>query len=610
MGKFNFQIAKMILSCIFLILGLITSDSLSTVFLISSYIIIGYDIYIKVIKNIRNFEMFDENFLMVIATIGALVLNEIPEAVAVLLLYQIGEYFGDLAVDNSKESILALLDLKTDTANLIVDGNMIKVNPSELKVDDVIAILPGEKVPIDGIVIDGRSYLDTKSITGESKKRCLSVNDEILGGFINETSNLVVKVKTTYDNSTVSRIAKMIEEAENRKAPSEKFITKFSKGYTPTVVILALLIAIIPICLGFDNATWINRALVFLVISCPCALVISVPLSFFSGIGSAAKNGILFKGSNELELISKCDKVVFDKTGTLTRGSFEVTNVICGSNTKERMIELLAYAEYYSLHPIASTIKELYQKSIDVKKIKDFEELSGLGIKVFVKGDEVLVGNDKLLDRFDIVYQKVNMIGTKVNIAVNRKYMGTIIINDEIKEDSKNIVKSLKKAGINEVAMLSGDDIKIVEDVAKKLSIKEYYGNLLPDEKAIKVNEFNKNNKTIFVGDGVNDSVSLKYADIGISLGDIGSDIAIEASDVVFMNDDISKLPVAINISKLTRKIVWQNIMFSISIKVLVMILGILGIANMWLAVFSDVGVTFLAILNSLRIFKKVTKFN
>ena len=576
----------------------------------ASYLLIGGEVVLTAIKNIAKGQVFDENFLMTVATIGAFTINQYPEAVAVMLFYEIGETIQGYAVNKTRSSISSLMDIRAEYANLIMNGKEEKVSPETVKVEDVILVKPGEKVPLDGVVIEGESFIDTSALTGESVPRKIVPNDEILSGGINTSGLLKVKVTKKFGESTVSRILEMVENAASKKADTEKFITKFAKVYTPIVVVLAILIAVIPSIFIKDAlfSTWLYRALVFLVVSCPCALVVSVPLGFFAGIGGASKKGVLVKGSNYLELLKDLETVVFDKTGTLTEGVFSVTEINTNGIDKEKLIEVAAMAESFSNHPIAISIIKEYGKEIDKEVIKEYKEISGRGIKAVINNEEVLVGNSKLMNEFNILYNEVDSIGTVVYCAINGEFKGSIVISDKIKENAVEALINLKKAGVKKTVMLTGDNKKTAYKVGEKINIDEVHSELLPLDKVKEVEEImkrsNKNGKLAFVGDGVNDAPVLARADIGIAMGGIGSDAAIEAADIVLMKDDINALVDAINVSKKTNKILWQNIVFALGIKILVMVLGTFGIANMWTAVFADVGVTIIAIINSTRCFR------
>lgn len=604
----NKQLLRILISAIFFALGFILGsfDTISFICFIISYLVIGYDILWKAIKNCFHLELFDEAFLMTIATIGAFCIGEFPEGVAVMLFFQIGEYIQDIAMNRSRKSITHLMELKVDMATVVRGGNEKNVAAEEVKIDEVIVVRPGEKIPLDGVVLEGSSNLDTMSLTGESKPLSVRENDVVLSGGINMDRLLKIKVTSTFENSTVSKILKMMEEIDQNKATTEKFITRFSKVYTPIVVILALFLAIVPSIIVGNPSEWVYRALVFLVISCPCALVLSIPLGFFCGIGKSSKYGILVKNSEAMEKISKIDTIVFDKTGTLTEGKFKVNQIRSEFLKESELLKIAAYAEYYSNHPIALSIKQVYRDEIDESQISDYQEVPGQGIKVKIGSDEVLAGNEEMLKKANLPIPEEDAIGTIVYFVINGKYVGNILISDEIKEDSYSLVEKLKQVGVQHFAVLSGDHESIVSSVCKKLEIAEYHSRLLPIDKVeyLKKLEKTSKNPVAFVGDGMNDALVLASADVGISLGGIGSDAAIEASDMVLMNDRISLIAKAIQISKKTQNIIWQNIIFAISIKVLVLILGSLGIANIWSAVFSDVGVTVLAIMNSIRILK------
>ena len=577
---------------------------------IISYIIVGFEILRKAVRNIFRGKVFDENFLMSVATIGAFGIGEFPEAVAVMLFYQIGELFQSYAVDKSRKSIASLMDIRPDYANIYRDEKIEKVNPEEVKIGDTIIVKPGEKIPLDGTIIEGTTTLDTKALTGESLPREAKEGDKVLSGCINLNGVIKIKVEKEYGESTVSKILDLVENASSKKSKSENFITKFAKYYTPIVVIIALILAIIPplVISGATFSDWIYRALSFLVVSCPCALVISIPLSFFGGIGGASKMGVLIKGSNYLEALSNTEIAVFDKTGTLTKGVFEVQKIEPVGISKEELLKISAYAENYSNHPISKSIKQAYKKEIDEKQIKNYEELSGLGISAKINNQEVLVGNEKLMQKENIEYEKCKDIGTILYVAINKKYAGYILIADEIKKDSKQTIEELKKNGIKQTVMLTGDKKEVGESVAKEIGIDKVYTELLPTDKVQKVEELLKTKtakgKLAFVGDGINDAPVLALADIGIAMGGLGADSAIEAADVVIMTDEPSKIIKSIKLSKKTMKIVKENIIFAITIKILVLILAALGISTMWEAVFADVGVSIIAIINALRALK------
>ena len=617
-GKTNVQRAKfevkptLIIGTILYLIAVIGDfkGALALILFVASYLLIGGKVVLTAIKNIARGQLFDENFLMTVATIGAFSISEYPEAVAVMLFYEIGETIQGYAVNKSRSSISSLMDIRADYANIIIDGKEKKVSPETVKVEDIILVKPGEKIPLDGIVVEGESFVDTSALTGESVPRKIAVNDEILSGGINTNGVLKVKVTKKFGESTVSRILEMVENAANKKANTEKFITKFAKVYTPIVVALAILIAVVPSIFIKDAlfSTWLYRALVFLVVSCPCALVVSVPLGFFAGIGGASKKGVLVKGSNYLELLKDLETVVFDKTGTLTEGVFTVTEINTNNIQKEKLIEVAAMAESFSNHPIAISIIKEYGKEIDKEVIEEYEEIAGHGIKAVINNEEILIGNAKLMNQFNISYNEVDSIGTVVYCAINGEFKGSIVISDKIKENADEALINLKAAGVKKTVMLTGDNKKTAEKVGEKVNIDEVHSELLPLGKVKEVEKLlkasNKNGRLAFVGDGVNDAPVFARADIGIAMGGIGSDAAIEAADVVLMKDDINALVDAINVSKKTNKILWQNIIFALGVKVIVMVLGTFGIANMWTAVFADVGVTIIAIINSTRCFR------
>ncbi len=580
----------------------INKEIVSICLYIIAYLIIGFDILKEAFESIFKGEIFDENFLMVVATIGALIIKEFPEAIAVMLLYQIGEEFQDLAVDKSRNSIKKLMEIKPEIANLKRNDEIVEIKPEEVNIGDIIVVKPGEKVPLDGRVIKGTSMLDTKTVTGESVPRKIMENELIYSGSINLNSVIEVEVTKKFEDSTVSKILELVEQATSKKAKTEKFITKFAKYYTPIVCLLALMLAIIPpIIFKQYFMTWVYRALIFLVISCPCALVISVPLGFFAGIGGASKKGILIKGSNYLENLSKAKIAVFDKTGTITEGVFEIQEIVPNNITEEELLKIVAHGEKFSNHPLALSIRKKYNGSYDENQIENLEEISGKGVKAKIFGKQTLIGNSKLLKDENINFKEINKIGTIIYVAVDEEYKGYILIADKIKKDAKSAILDLKKENIKKTYMLTGDEKKIASKIAETVKIDEYEGELLPQQKLSKLEELIKNEKVIFVGDGINDSPCLARADIGIAMGGIGADAAIEAADVVIMNDETSKIPEVIKIAKKTMKIVKQNIIFAISVKIIILILGAFGFANMWLAVFADVGVSIIAILNSMR---------
>ena len=584
-------------------------EIINDIIFIISYIIVGIKIVIKAIKNIFRGEVFDENFLMAIATIGAFFVGEFPEAVAVMLFYQIGELFQSYAVDKSRKSIASLMDIRPDYANVYKDGELIKVNPEEVEIGENIIVKPGEKVPLDGIIVEGNSMIDTSALTGESVPRKVNVGEEILSGCINQNGVLTIKVTKEFAESTVSKILDLVENASSKKSKSENFISKFAKYYTPVVVILAVILAILPpvITKQYNFSEWVYRALSFLVVSCPCALVISIPLSFFGGIGGASKKGILVKGSNYLEALAQTETIVFDKTGTLTKGVFEVQKINAINISEQELIEIAAYAESYSNHPIALSVRKVYGKEIDNNRIADNKEISGLGIEATIDNKKVLVGNQKLMKQYNIEYKECDDIGTILYIAVNNEYVGYILISDKIKRDSLTCIKELQNKNIKTI-MLTGDKKQVGEKVANELKIDKVYTELLPDGKVQELEKLikqrNTHKKIAFVGDGINDAPVLALADIGIAMGGMGSDAAIEAADIVIMTDEPSKISTAIKISRKTLRIVKQNIYFAIIVKIAVLILSAIGIADMWSAVFADVGVSILAILNALRLLK------
>ena len=578
---------------------------------IVSYLIVGLEVVIEAVENIFKGEIFDENFLMAIATIGAFAVGEFPEAATVMILYQIGELFQDYAVDKSRKSISSLMDIRPDYANVKRENEVLKVSPEEVKIGELIVVKPGEKVPLDGEIVEGKSMLDTSSLTGESMPQDANTGDNVLSGCINKSGLLTIKTTKEFGESTVSKILDLVENASNKKSKSENFITKFAKYYTPAVVIIAVILAVIPPIIIKDAVftDWLYRALTFLVVSCPCALVISIPLGFFGGIGGASKEGILVKGSNYLEALAQTEIVVFDKTGTLTQGIFEVQKIEAFGIEKEKLLELAAYAENHSNHPISLSVKDAYKNKIDMQKITQTEEIAGLGVKAIIDGRQVLVGNDKLMVESGIEYKKSTDIGTILYVAIDNKFAGYIVIADKIKEDAKMAIEVLKKNGIKKTVMLTGDKKQVGEHVADILGLDEVYTELLPDGKVEKVEELLKQKsekgKLVFVGDGINDAPVLALADIGIAMGGLGSDAAIEAADVVIMTDEPSKIGNAMKISKKTMRIVRENIIFSLVVKIAVLILTACGLSTMWEAVFADVGVSVIAILNSLRALRR-----
>lgn len=597
-------------ACLF-IAGMLLSGKIAIIFLVAAYVTAGYDVVKKAVRNIGHGQVFDENFLMTIATIGAFVTGEIAEGVMVMLLYQIGEWFQQYAVGKSRNSITELMDIRPDYANALRDGEIKTVDPDEVEIGETILVKPGEKVPIDGVVTKGESYVDTSALTGEAIPKRVAEGDEVLSGFINDNGLLEIKTTKEFDESTVSKILELVENASSRKAKSENFITKFAKYYTPIVVVGALLLAFLPTILGSNLGLdqWIIRACTFLVISCPCALVISVPLGFFGGIGGAAKEGILIKGSNYMETLANIRTVVFDKTGTLTEGTFKVNKIVGLGESEDKILELAAIAESYSNHPIAVSLRMAYGKDIDGSNLSDVCESKGMGVSCSIDGQRIYVGNQKLLREKEIDIPVVDEIGTVVYVAKDNKCIGYIIIADEIKEDAKSLVEALKMQGIKTTVMLTGDKKEIAEKVASSIGIDEVYAQLLPQEKVGKFEELlelaNGKGSVAFVGDGINDAPVLTRADIGFAMGAMGSDAAIEAADVVIMNDQPSKIADAIKVSKKTIAIVKENIVFALGVKILFLLLGALGMINLWMAVFADVGVAFLAILNSMRALKK-----
>lgn len=597
--KINEDLIRIIISIVLLVLGMIFNENIYL--LVISYVFISKEVYFNAFKNIREGKIFDENFLMIIATLGAFYIGEYPEAVLVMLLFSIGEYLSDLAVDNSKKAIVELMDLRSDKINL-KDNGVTDVNNAN--VGDIFVVAPGEKVALDGIIIKGESHLDTSSLTGETMPRAVYKNSEVLSGTINLEGVLEVKATKTFETSTASRIIEILEKSEEKKTKTEKFITRFSKVYTPIVVLLAILIIIIPTILGGNFNTWLYRALEMLVISCPCALVISVPLGYFSGIGKCSKEGILVKGSNILDDLVNIDTIIFDKTGTITEGVFEVTKIYSVNNKDAELLKIAAEAEANSNHPIALSIKKAYGKEIK-SKITNAKEISGAGISCIIGKDNILVGNKKLLKYNKIDVEENKELGTIVYVAKNKKLLGYIVISDKIKTNAKESLDKLRNDGINNLIMLSGDAEEVVNIISKKLNLDKAYGNLLSQDKVNILEEYKMKNKTAFVGDGINDAPVIKCADVGIAMGGIGSDATIEASDIVLMKDDLSNLADAIKISKITKKIVLSNIIFAIMFKIIMLVLAILGITPIWLAVFADVGVTIISVFNSLRIFIK-----
>ena len=620
---------KLLIGGILFLLGIFVPKSLLipkfTIFLIS-YFIIGGNVLLSAFKNIWNGQVFDENLLMAIATVGAFAIGEYPEGVAVMLFYQLGELFQGIAVNNSRKSIVSLMDIRPDYANIKVEKGIKKVSPEKIKVGEIIVVKPGEKVPLDGKIVNGASTFDTSALTGESLPREAKAGDDVLSGFINKNGLIEIEVTKVFSESTVSKILYLVENAGSKKSKTENFITKFARYYTPVVVITALILAIFPPLLiqGATFSDWIYRALIFLVVSCPCALVISIPLGFFGGIGGASRHGILIKGTNYLEVLNNLESVIMDKTGTLTKGIFKVTEVNAENNikindfqnnktelTKPLLLKYAAHIEKFSNHPIAQSIVAEYENStskVDENVVKDFEEISGFGVKVNINNHQFLAGNSKLMDLKNIKFEKNRNLGTVIYFAADEKYIGNILISDEIKEDSEKAIKGMKENGVKEIVMLTGDNETIGKNIAKKLGIDKVFTGLLPDEKVKKLEEICKSksqkSKIAFVGDGINDAPVLARADLGIAMGGAGSDAAIEAADVVIMNDEPSKIVTAIKIAKKTKEIVWQNITIAFAIKIVVMALGLFGDATMWEAVFADVGVALLAVLNATRVLR------
>lgn len=604
-------IAKLVISIVIFVTATILHPTGLNRLLIyfSAYLIAGGDVVLKAIKHILKGKVFDENFLMVLATVGALAIGEYPEAVMVMVLYQIGEMLQDYAVEKSKKSISSLMNIRPDYANIVVNSELIKKNPEDVKIGDTIVVKTGEKIPLDGIVINGHASIDTSALTGESVPKCLKTGDNAVSGCINTNGVLTIKVEKEFSESTVSKILELVEHASSKKAKAENFITKFARYYTPAVVFGAVALAILPplFIQGAQFSTWLQRALTFLVISCPCALVISVPLGFFAGIGGASRNGILIKGACYIEALSKPYTVVFDKTGTLTKGTFAITSINPVKNiTTDYLLKVSAYAENYSNHPIASSIKNAFAEKIDKDLINNVEEIAGNGVKATVNGKEILAGNCKLMKMFNIAYIEAENIGASIYIAENGKFIGSITISDELKSDSRLAIEKLNKK-VKQTVMLTGDSKTPAEYVAKELGIKNVYSELLPSQKVEKLEELieAKQGSVIFVGDGINDAPVLTRADVGIAMGGLGSDSAIEASDVVIMTDEPSKVSKVISIAHKTMTIVKENIAFALGIKALFLILGAFGFVTMWGAVFADVGVTLIAVINSLRALKE-----
>lgn len=587
----------------------IVPGKIATWLFVAAYILSGYEVLLKSIKNIFRGEVFDENFLMSIATLGAFAINKPGEAAAVMIFYNVGELFEDYAVGKSKKSIIQLMNIKPKIANL-KKGNEIKVvEPEELKVGDIIVVKAGEKIPVDGVIVNGETTINTSALTGESVPRKVKVDDEVLAGCINESDVIEVKVTKEFKDTAINEIIELVKNSNKAKSKTELFITKFAKVYTPIVVVLALILAFVPpIFVGFQNlGEWVKRALVFLVTSCPCAIVLSVPLGYFAGIGKAGKEGVLIKGSNYLDVLTKANTMVLDKTGTITKGNFEVSKIVLAEEIgEEELLEIAAVAESMSNHPIAKSIISKVNKKISQEEIEEYKEIAGMGIKAKYHGDEIVAGNAKLLEKEEIKYYPCNEIGAIVYVAKNKKYLGAIVISDTVKPDSKEAIEGFKKNGINKICMLTGDNKEIAENIAKQVGIEEVHYNLLPGEKVKELQKIkNEQNVVIAIGDGINDSPVLAEADIGASMGLNGQDLAIETSDIVIMDGKLSSFNKAIHVSKRTKKIIIQNIYFALGIKAIVLVLGAFGISTMWEAVFADVGVTFITVLNSLRVFKK-----
>lgn len=596
---------KIILSIILFVLSYVF-PKYKLIFLVLSYIIVSYELYINAIKEILEGEIFNENILMIIATIGAFVIKSYSEAVIVVLLFQIGEYLSDLAVDNSKKKIVSLIDLKSDFVNLKKDDEIKKVDIKEVEINDIFIVKPGEKVPLDGIIIDGVSSVDTSSLTGEAVLKTVKKNDSVLSGYINKDSILTVKSTSIYETSTAYKIIDLIENSNDKKGKTEKFITKFSKIYTPIIVVVALLLVIIPVFIfKQDFNTWLYKSLIFLVTSCPCALVISIPLSYFCGIGKSSHNGILIKGSNILDELVNVQNIAFDKTGTITEGVFEVTKIESNTLSKDDLLTLAAKAESFSNHPIARAIVKSYNKKIDNKDIKNYKEISGSGIRCRINNKSILIGTAKFMKENNIPIEEKEVIGSVSYIAIDKKLEGYIVVSDKIKSNAKKTLTSLKEMGIKNLVMLSGDNTKSVKLISESIDMDNYFAELLPIDKVNKVKKLRKEGTTLFVGDGMNDAPVMKCADIGVSMGMVGSDAAIEYSDIVIMNDNLEKLPEMIKISRLVKQKMLTNITFALLVKFIVLLLAVLKTTSIWMAVFADVGVTMISILNSLLIMVK-----
>ena len=596
---------KIILSIILFVLSYVF-PKYKLIFLVLSYIIVSYELYINAIKEILEGEIFNENILMIIATIGAFVIKSYSEAVIVVLLFQIGEYLSDLAVDNSKKKIVSLIDLKSDFVNLKKDNEIKKVDIKEVEINDIFIVKPGEKVPLDGIIIDGVSSVDTSSLTGEAVPKTVKKNDSVLSGYINKDSILTVKSTSIYETSTAYKIIDLIENSNDKKGKTEKFITKFSKIYTPIIVVVAFLLVIIPVLIfKQDFNTWLYKSLIFLVTSCPCALVISIPLSYFCGIGKSSHNGILIKGSNILDKLVNVQNIAFDKTGTITEGVFEVTKIESNTLSKDDLLTLAAKAESFSNHPIARAIVKSYNKKIDNKDIKNYKEISGSGIRCRINNKSILIGTAKFMKENNIPVEEKEVIGSVSYIAIDKKLEGYIVVSDKIKNNAKKTLASLKEMGIKNLVMLSGDNTKSVKLISESIDMDNYFAELLPIDKVNKVKKLRKEGTTLFIGDGMNDAPVMKCADIGVSMGMVGSDAAIEYSDIVIMNDNLEKLPEMIKISRLVKQKMLTNITFALLVKFIVLLLAVLKTTSIWMAVFADVGVTMISILNSLLIMVK-----
>ena len=610
--KMKKKLYKIIISGILFLIALllkIENEVINNILFIISYIIVGKEILEKAFKNITRGKVFDENFLMTVATLGAFLIGEYPEAVAVMLFYQIGELFQSYAVDKSRKSVAALMDIRPDYANLLKDGKEIKINPEKVNIGDVIIIKPGEKIPIDGVVIEGNTSLNTFALTGETVPREVRKKDEVLSGSINNEGLIKVKTTKKFSDSTVSKILDLVENASSKKSNSENFISKFAKYYTPIVVVIALTLCIFPpIILNQKFTTWIYRGLSFLVVSCPCALVVSIPLSFFGGIGASSKIGVLIKGSNYLESLSKTETIICDKTGTLTEGVFEVQKIKPVDISEKELLKYAAYTEHFSNHPISMSLKKAYGKKIDSSKVTNTKEISGKGVIATIDNKEIIVGNEKILKDENIKYVKSEEVGTIIYIAIDKKFAGTIVISDKIKKDAKKAIRLFRKNNVKKIVMLTGDKENISKEVFDELKLDDYKAELLPQDKVEIVEQIIKekteSKQVAFIGDGINDAPVLALSDIGIAMGGAGSDAAIEAADIVIMTDEPSKLADAMKISKKTMKIVKENIIFAITVKIVVLLLSALGLATMWAAVFADVGVSVIAILNALRILR------